>query len=106
MAIELCTEEAFRQNVLSAQKPVLVDFHAKWCGPCKVIDPTLASFERMTLDVPVFKVDIDDLPEVAMQFRIQSVPALLVFKGGAPIAQRNGALTLMMLKIWIEEVVR
>lgn len=106
MATELHSEADFDEKVLKASTPVLVDFHAKWCGPCKALDPTLSNFEKMTPGVQVFKVDIDDLPSVAMNYRIQSVPALMIFKGGKVAAQRNGALTLMMLKAWAEEAAR
>ncbi len=86
------TEETFEQEVLKATMPVLVDFWAAWCGPCKMIAPIV---EELATEyegkLKIGKVDVDNHQKIAMQFGIRSIPTLLVFKGGKVVEQIVGA---------------
>ena len=84
MAEIILTEQNFEQEVLKSDKPVLVDFWATWCGPCRMLAPTIAKIaEEQEGVVKVGKVDVDEEPELAARFGIASIPTLMVFKNGA-----------------------
>ena len=101
MAKKLTTAN-FNEEVLQSDKPVLVDFWATWCMPCKMLAPTLEALSSESTDFVVGKVDIDENPELAQQYRIMSIPTLLVFKNGKVTASAVGvqskAAILNMLK--------
>lgn len=77
----------------------LVDFHAPWCSPCKSMEPALAAVDGDP--APVFKVDIDDQPELAVRFGVRGVPTMLVMKAGEIVDMKVGALSQSQLKSWI-----
>ena len=81
MAIVHATTQSFGQEVLQADKPVLVDFWAAWCGPCRMLAPVLEELAGEA-DFKIVKVDVDAEPALAMQFGIESIPTLLVFRDG------------------------
>jgi thioredoxin 1 len=87
------TDKSFDVEVLKSNVPVLVDFWATWCGPCKTIAPVV---EEIANDyagkLKVVKVDVDSNPEISMKFNIRSIPTLMVFKGGTVVEQLIGAL--------------
>ena len=87
---KVITASNFEAEVLKADKPVLVDFHATWCGPCKMLAPIIAELEAARDDFYVGKIDIDDEPELARRYGIQAVPTLLLFKDGAVVNQSVG----------------
>ena len=84
-------KESFETEVLKAETPVLVDFFATWCGPCKMLSPTLDELEtEYEGKVKFVKVDIDQEPELTMSYGVMSVPTLMLFKGGQPAATTIG----------------
>lgn len=80
--IKIENQEQFNSVVLKGEKPVLVDFFADWCGPCKALAPLLEELDKEATSYFIAKVNIDELPELAMQYRVVSIPTLLVFKEG------------------------
>lgn len=89
MAITL-TKENFEQEVLHSDVPVLVDFWATWCGPCRMMAPIVDQIAEECTDVKVGKVNVDEQPELAGQFRVMSIPTFIVFKNGVPTTVEVG----------------
>ena len=90
--ISAVTDEEFDSQVLKSDKPVLVDFWAEWCAPCKKVDPLLAEIANEMGDrVQIVKVNIDENPETARAYRVMSVPTLTMFKGGEAVNSVAGA---------------
>ncbi|ANY06768.1 thioredoxin [Pseudonocardia sp. HH130630-07] len=86
------TSSSFDQDVLKSEKPVLVDFWATWCGPCKMVAPVLDEIAgENTEKLTVAKLDIDANPEVARDYQVMSVPTMILFSGGKPVKQIVGA---------------
>jgi thioredoxin 1 len=80
----------FESEVLQSDKPVLLDFTATWCGPCKMLAPIIESVASKHDNVKVGKLDIDKVPAVANKYRVQSVPTVVLFKGGKEVARQVG----------------
>jgi thioredoxin 1 len=87
------------ETIIDGSKPVIVDFHALWCGPCKIQSPILKELADELGDrVRVIKIDVDKNNALASQYQIQSVPTLIVFKNGKPIWRQSGVVTKAVLK--------
>ena len=80
----------FEQEVLHSEKPVLVDFWASWCGPCRMLAPTLDILAAEHPEITLAKVNVDEEQELAMQFQVMSIPTLILFKEGKPVATSIG----------------
>jgi thioredoxin 1 len=86
------TDETFTEQVLEADKVVLVDFWAAWCGPCRMVAPILEEIAAEHKDtIKVAKLDVDENPVTSADYRVMSIPTLIVFKGGEPVKQIIGA---------------
>tara|TARA_R110002096_G_scaffold131448_5_gene281318 strand:- start:148 stop:486 length:339 start_codon:yes stop_codon:yes gene_type:complete len=100
------TSETFFQTLSSSSVPVLVDFHAEWCGPCKMLSPVIDQVaEARDGDVLVAKVDIDAARDIAQKFQITSVPTLIVFKDGEPAVGARGMQTRPAIEAMIDQVI-
>lgn len=104
MATINVSDASFEADVLQKDGLTLVDFWATWCGPCKQVGPLLDEIaEEMSDQVRVTKLDIDQNPSIAMQFGIRSVPTMILFKNGEPVATKLGADTKGNLESWIRD---
>ena len=84
-------KDNFHKEVINSDKPVLLDFFASWCGPCRMVAPILDEIAEEREDIKVCKVDIDEQPELASRYRVMSVPTLMVLKNGQIMEQSIGA---------------
>lgn len=100
------TDASFEADVLKASQPVLVDFWAEWCGPCKAIAPTLDELAKdLQGKVTVAKINIDENPATPNRYRVQGIPTLMLFKNGQVAATKVGSLPRSKLYEWINSVV-
>ena len=96
---EAITTTQFDTEVLQSERPVIVDFWAEWCGPCRAVSPILAQIaEERAVELRVVKVNIDEEPELAHRYGILSIPTIVLFKGGEPAAAAIGAQPKRMLE--------
>lgn len=86
------------QQIINGDKPVLVDFHATWCGPCKAMAPELVHFSRQHSDkLMVIKIDVDKNPQASTTYQVQAVPTLMLFKNGKVVWRQSGAMSAQQL---------
>ena len=103
MATKTVTDQSFATDVLGADGPVLVDFWAEWCGPCRMIAPALEEIAGELGDkVTVAKLNIDENPDTPGRYGVRGIPTMLLFKGGQPIAQKVGAAPRSQIQQWLE----
>ena len=88
------TTQNFEQEVLKSDKPVLVDFYADWCGPCKMMSPVLDELSaEKSGQIAVYKLNVDDNPDIAREYRVMSIPTMILFKNGQAAATVTGAMS-------------
>ncbi|SDU47607.1 thioredoxin [Stappia sp. ES.058] len=103
MATAVVTDESFETDVLKASGPVVVDFWAEWCGPCKMIAPALEEIsDEMGEQVTITKLNIDENQNIAMKYGVRSIPTLILFKDGEPVSTQIGAAPKNKLADWIK----
>jgi len=103
MATTQVTDASFEAEVLKSDGPVVVDFWAEWCGPCKMIAPALEEIsEEMNGKVKITKLNIDENQDMAMKYGVRSIPMLILFKDGEPMATQIGAAPKGKLSDWIK----
>jgi thioredoxin 1 len=105
MATKSVTDLTFGEDVLGAEKPVLVDFWAEWCGPCRMIAPALEELSDELGDrVTIVKLNIDENPEAPTKYGVRGIPTMILFKNGEPAATKVGAEPKSRIQGWLEGV--
>ncbi|MDF2232499.1 thioredoxin [Albimonas sp. CAU 1670] len=100
------TDATFEADVIASDTPVVVDFWAEWCGPCKQIGPSLEELAgELDGKVKIVKLNVDENPNAASRYGVRGIPTLLVFKGGAVASSKVGAAPKSALKQWIESAI-
>ena len=101
MATVKADQTNFSDTVLKADKPVVVDFWAEWCGPCKQIAPALEEISEANQNVTIVKVNVDENPDLAAQYGVRSIPTLIAFKNGARVDMKFGGMSKGALEGWV-----
>jgi thioredoxin 1 len=103
MGTKIVTDASFHEDVIGSERPVLVDFWAEWCGPCRMIAPALEEISKELGDrVDVVKLNIDDNPDAPARYGVRGIPTMILFKNGEPAATKVGAAPKTQLQSWLE----
>ncbi len=103
MATKTVTDQSFHDDVIASSGPVLVDFWAEWCGPCRMIGPALEEIaEELGDKVTIAKLNIDENPDAPAKYGVRGIPTMILFKNGTPAATKVGAAPKSQLKGWLE----
>jgi thioredoxin 1 len=102
MGTQSVTDGSFETDVLGSSEPVVVDFWAEWCGPCKMIAPHLEEISQKVPGVKIVKLNIDENQNTAIKYGVRSIPTLIMFKNGEPVDMKVGASQKSDLQKWIE----
>lgn len=106
MAVEKVSDQSFEQDVLKSGEPVVVDFWAEWCGPCRMVGPILDEVSgELTGKVKIVKLNVDENPETASKYGIMSIPTLLLFKDGKIASRQVGAAPKAKLVQWMTSAI-
>ncbi|MFQ5623894.1 MAG: thioredoxin [Paracoccaceae bacterium] len=104
MAVTKVTDDSFESEVVKSDIPVVVDFWAEWCGPCKMIGPALEELsEEYGGKIKVAKVNVDENPQAPSKLGVRGIPALFIYKGGQVVSNKTGAAPKAALKSWIDQ---
>jgi thioredoxin 1 len=103
MATKAVTDSSFQTDVLDSDKPVVVDFWAEWCGPCKMIGPSLEELsEELGEQVTIVKVNIDENPDAPGKYGVRGIPTMILFKNGEVASTQVGALPKSGIRDWVQ----
>jgi thioredoxin 1 len=104
MATRAVTDDSFETDVLKASGPVLVDFWAEWCGPCKQIGPALEELsDELASKVTIAKLNIDDSPNTGSKYGVRGIPTMMLFKDGVVVSTKVGAMAKSRINEWIDQ---
>ena len=104
MSVKTITKENFDAEVLSSDKPVLVDFWAEWCMPCRMLSPVVDEVANENASVSVGKINVDEQPELAARFGVMSIPTLIVFKNGEAVQRSVGVIPKAQVEALVTNV--
>ena len=98
MKVEKISSKEFPVEVLQAREPVLIDFYADWCGPCKMLSPIIDEVAQENDDIKVVKVNVDESSDIALEYKVMSIPTLVVIKNGQEVARSIGVIDKSEIK--------